>query len=1320
MKQKLPKRILFLAFSFLVTFSQVYSLTSNHSKSSKSFDFVGESCSDPILVDVVANCSSASPLTLDFSLATDIDASGENPSCDGLGNYGYFIGFTAPAIGSVIINFGGAADNIGLEVYDSCGGIAVSSCTNNLFDAGDSSELIDGLTPGNTYIAVIWRDSASGTADVCVEAGSTCPTPSNLDAVNLTETSADLEWTENGVATQWTIEWGPTGFTPGTGTVINNVVTNPYTLTGLTLDTTYDFYVQAVCTVNDLSNFSGSYAFSTNPQTNFTIDCASGPFNVTDYCYDNSGSLNPEIYTFTNDDGVPLNLMFNSGFVENVFDELVVLDSDGTPFSGFAPSDNNYGNAGDLTGLSFQSTGDSISFYINSDGSISCASGSASLSAGINYTVSCATCINPQANYTIVDDCENGDQFFVDVELTSLGDATSLTISNTFDANTTAVSAIGTYQVGPFPLFQEIVLTISNDQDPNCFVLSDAIEFLACPPSNDEPCNATVLDLGEDQSCDYLGLGTISGATDSGIANNFCNGVPNDDVWFQFEATSEAHVFNIQNIAGGTPNLDFTVYEGTCDNLIELSCSETLSSVVSQLTIGSTYYLRVFSGDDNEETSTFNICINETSTNFACEDAVPFCSSNGAFTTPNTVGVPGATDIACLGTAPNPTWNTIQIGSSGNIEIQIEQTSTDGQTGLDVDFVVWGPFDSVEQACDEILLIDCPTCPNNTANPGFYPFGNIIDCSYSAAPVENLTIDNAQEGEIYLLMVTNFNGTSGIITIEQTNLNEADAGSLTAGLEVDLGPDINVCESQQDTVILDATTPFADTYEWYYDGFIIPNVGNVGSIEVSESGVYGLIAYNENCDVLAQDYISVSFLDCSTVGLINVLAFNDNNANMVVDSGESNFTNGYFTYEVNNDGVINTVASSTGAFTIANDDELNTYDFNYYFYDEYDDCFDVSTLSFNDVNVLFGESVDIEFPIVDEGTCEDIGIFLINQQAPRPGFDHLNYMVIQNLGLTTVSGTANYLLDDDLVLDAVSFGANYNTTTTANGFDVDFYDLAPGDSITVSISLNTPVSVPLGEVVTNTATYATSSNDTVLENNTSTVSEVVVGSYDPNNKMEVHGPEIVYDDFVSSDEWLYYTIRFQNLGTAEAIFVRIEDELDTQLDETTFQMLRSSHDYVVTRTGNALEWFFDNINLPAEQDDADGSIGYVYFRIKPKAGYALGDVIPNNASIYFDFNAPIITNSFTTTFVETLSVNTFSNAGFSIYPNPANDMVTVELANLNEDYILALIDIQGKVIYSKAIDTMTSEIDVTALKSGLYFVKITSQEHSKVEKLIIE
>ncbi|MEO1030425.1 MAG: FG-GAP-like repeat-containing protein [Bacteroidota bacterium] len=224
--------------------------------------FPGGSCATAIALNVEADCSSATPTTFNFGSAADIDASNENPSCDALANYGYFVSFTAPAIGSVVVYFSGLADNIGLEVYDACGGNAVSACTNNLFDAGDNSGQITGLTPGATYYAVVWRDQQSGTADICIEEGSSCPGPSNLDASSINLDSATLTWTENGIASEWNLEWGTTGFSPGSGTMVNGITSTSYNLTGLTSDTTYDFYVESVC-AGETSNFTGPFAFTT-------------------------------------------------------------------------------------------------------------------------------------------------------------------------------------------------------------------------------------------------------------------------------------------------------------------------------------------------------------------------------------------------------------------------------------------------------------------------------------------------------------------------------------------------------------------------------------------------------------------------------------------------------------------------------------------------------------------------------------------------------------------------------------------------------------------------------------------------------------------------------------------------------------------------------------------------------------------------------------------------------------------------------------------------------------------------------------------------
>ncbi|WP_053991882.1 gliding motility-associated C-terminal domain-containing protein [Mangrovimonas sp. TPBH4] len=579
------------------------------------------------------------------------------------------------------------------------------------------------------------------------------------------------------------------------------------------------------------------------------VDCSEGPL-VGTYCYTN-GDTN--IITFTSNDGTPLNLTFNSGTVESGWDELHVYNTDGTEMT---PADY-YGNGGDLSGLTWQSEGDTISFWIEADGIFSCSSGSETT---IEYTVSCATCINPQATYMVVDDCDNGDQFLIDVDVTSLGDATSVTITDNQGTTGVQVTETGVTQFGPYPFLTDIVITISNDQDVNCIINSQAIQVMACPPDNDNPCNATVVEVNDNDSCDLTTSGTVLAATPSGVPATACGGDPDDDVWFEFTALNEVQLITLLNISGGTFNLDHAVYEGTCDGLVELYCSNNAASVTPELVVGETYYLRVFSFSSNEETTTFDLCIKEAPENTVCENATPFCGEGGALYASNVIGIPSTGQVACLGSIPNPTWNVLQIGESGPINIQIVQNTQfdeDGNptgTGLDVDFVLWGPFDNEIDYCDLDLLVDCPTCPNNTWNPDFYPFGNIVDCSYSAASVENVTIDNAIEGEIYVLLVTNFNGGVGTIQIEQTNASVDGSGSITSEIEVELGEDQSFCGFPE--YVLNAESPFADTYEWYADGFIIEGETSA-SLTVTETATYTVIAYDENCDTQAQDEVTI-------------------------------------------------------------------------------------------------------------------------------------------------------------------------------------------------------------------------------------------------------------------------------------------------------------------------------------------------------------------------------------------------------------------------------------------------------------------------------
>ena len=98
--------------------------------------------------------------------------------------------------------------------------------------------------------------------NIMVDLIPTCPKPKNVTSSNPTQTSIDLAWLETGTATAWEIEYGPTGFTLGTGTT-ENATTNPYTISGLDHSTVYDFYVRANCGGGDVSNYSVVYTTGT-------------------------------------------------------------------------------------------------------------------------------------------------------------------------------------------------------------------------------------------------------------------------------------------------------------------------------------------------------------------------------------------------------------------------------------------------------------------------------------------------------------------------------------------------------------------------------------------------------------------------------------------------------------------------------------------------------------------------------------------------------------------------------------------------------------------------------------------------------------------------------------------------------------------------------------------------------------------------------------------------------------------------------------------------------------------------------------------------
>jgi hypothetical protein len=465
----------------------------------------------------------------------------------------------------------------------------------------------------------------------------------------------------------------------------------------------------------------------------------------------------------------------------------------------------------------------------------------------------------------------------------------------------------------------------------------------------------------------------------------------------------------------------------------------------------------------------------------------------------------------------------------------------------------------------------------------------------------------------------------------------------------------------------------------------------------------------------------------TTVGAINcsgfrLNAFLDSNSNGTQDTGEQNFPLGQFHYVMNQNGNTHHIIAPNGVYNIYDINPANSYNLSYTVNANYTANYTVTPASYSNVNVVVGSGMQVyNFPVRVTNNYADIATILVPTQQPRPGFTYTNKIIYTNLGTQTVaSGTITFNKDARVTITG---NTQTGTIATPTGFTYDFTNLLPFEvrMMTVTMQVPTIPAVALGNLLTNSVSITPLTGDVVPANNAASICQIVVGSYDPNDKMEAHGEQILHSSFTAND-YLTYTIRFENTGTSSAINVRVNDVLDSKLDENSIKMESASHVYVMDRIGNNINWRFDNIELPATSMNPSGSKGYIQFKIKPKPGYAVGDIIPNTGSIFFDYNPAIITNTFHTQFVAALAVDEFENGSFVFYPNPASDFVTVSLKDsTNSISTISVYDVLGKMILQKtAHDSITTDtVDLSSVNPGIYFIEVQTENNVKVVKKLL-
>jgi len=224
----------------------------------------------------------------------------------------------------------------------------------------------------------------------------------------------------------------------------------------------------------------------------------------------------------------------------------------------------------------------------------------------------------------------------------------------------------------------------------------------------------------------------------------------------------------------------------------------------------------------------------------------------------------------------------------------------------------------------------------------------------------------------------------------------------------------------------------------------------------------------------------------------------------------------------------------------------------------------------------------------------------------------------------------------------------------------------------------------------------------------------VVGSYDPNDK-QAFPIGLDSQHFIEQNTPLDYQIRFQNTGTDTAFTVVVKDTLSAWLDPATVRPGAASHPYTWALSGAGILTFtFNNILLPDSNVNEVASHGFIQFSIDQRPDNPFGVLLENRAGIYFDFNAPIMTNTVWHTISPDFKPTPTHEpkAPVSIlqaWPNPAGQVTRIWTEKpFKAGQQLVLRNAMGSVVREIVVQGQTVEVQRAGLAAGLYFVELRS------------
>ena len=736
--------------------------------------------------------------------------------------------------------------------------------------------------------------------------------------------------------------------------------------------------------------------------------------------------------------------------------------------------------------------------------------------------------------------------------------------------------------------------------------------------------------------------------------------------------------------SGGTTPYSYLWSDGqVAQEAISLSGGTNLSVIVT---------------DHNGCTGTSSILLNATTPIQVTYTATPSScmAQTGSATLAITGGISPYTVV--WNTYPQQTGNTASNLPAGNYRFTVTDNTGCVQTGI-----VIIPPQSVINAS---IYSTNAVCPLNTGSAG-------VSCSGTASPFTYLWNTSATTSNIYNLSPANYS----------CQITDANGCSVTKNTQVYSVSPVHIgitsvpatCMYAFNGSLTAYPTGGSGSYSYYWSNGATSNPATnlaPGNYWVTVTDVV------TGCSKIAYCIVGNSATSNACYCRIDGYVYHDQNANCAFDPGEPGIDHiqvhldpfgytwtdatGYYSFLVptgnytlsevvqyiypltpvcpNNDPVPVSVTASSGCH--------QTHDF------------------FNIINPL-----------------QDVHLIATSWTRAIPGNPYSQQLIIQNDG--TVPGSdiyMNYMTDTQISLIGGST-IPLNPLTSPWYENLNPVSLSPGANIASFIYYNNlPTNIPLGTILNFTGIVSYNPpisnwlNDFTPWNNYRNFQETVVGSYDPNDK-EVFPKGDGTQGLISvNDSVLDYVIHFQNTGTYYAENVILIDTLDQNMDFTTLKPGYGSHPYTaeLSQTG-ILKFTFKNIHLVWKAENEINSNGIVTYSIKQKPDLAIGTKIQNKAAIYFDYNAPVITNTTLNTISFPAGTSRIAaENGIQVYPDPVEAELYVKTGSFGLLSSLSIYDVTGRLMQTRKIMMdAVQKVPVNDLPTGMYFITLVNVHGEK-------